>query len=89
MEKCELWRKLENPEGVYSDIYDGSIWKEFADPNGHDFFTHKNNYGLMINLDWFCPYKHVKSYSVGVIYAVITNLPRSERFKRENLLLIS
>ena len=88
MENCELWRKRESFDGIYSDIYDGRIWKEFADPNGLNFFTEENNYGLMLNLDWFCPYKHVKSYSVGVIYAVITNLPRSERFKRENLLLI-
>lgn len=88
MSKCELWRKRKSYNDVYSDIYDGKIWKEFADPNGYDFFSKKNNYGLMLNLDWFCPYKHVKSYSVGVIYAVITNLPRSERFRRENLLLI-
>ena len=88
MDSCEVWRKRESIDGIYSDIYDGKIWKEFADPSGIDFFSKSHNYGLMLNLDWFCPYKHVKSYSVGVLYAVVTNLPRSERFKRENLLLI-
>ncbi|XP_056015784.1 uncharacterized protein LOC125660837 isoform X1 [Ostrea edulis] len=41
----------------------------------------------MLNLDWFQPFKHVK-YSVGVLYAVILNLPRSERFRLKNVLLI-
>lgn len=41
----------------------------------------------MLNLDWFQPFKHVK-YSVGVLYAVILNLPRDERFKLKNVLLI-
>ena len=42
----------------------------------------------MLNLDWFCPYKHVKSVSVGAIYMVCVNLPRSERFKRKNVILV-
>ena len=85
MEQCELWRRRQTFPGVLSDIYDGRIWKEFTD-NG--FFAEPNNYGLMLNLDWFCPYKHVKNISIGAIYAVVTNLPRAERFKRENVLLI-
>ena len=88
MGNCELWRNREWHEGVYSDIYDGKIWSEFSDPDGHNFFSQQNNYGLMLNLDWFCPFKHIKSYSVGVIYAVVVNLPRCERFRRENVLLI-
>ena len=88
VERCELWRNRKCSENVYSDIYDGKIWKKFNNPNKHNFLTEKHNYALTINLDWFCPYKHVKSYSVGVIYGVINNLPRSERFKRENLLII-
>ena len=41
----------------------------------------------MLNIDWFRPYKHTP-YSVGVIYMVITNLPRSIRFKKENVILV-
>ncbi len=44
-----------------------------------------NNVGIMLNLDWFIPYKHA-SYSIGAIYAVCLNLPRTERFKEENVI---
>lgn len=40
-----------------------------------------------MNIDWFQPYKHL-NYSVGVIYLTIMNLPRSLRYKRENILLV-
>ena len=40
-----------------------------------------------MNFDFFQPYKHV-TYYVGAIYLVIMNLPRSERFHRENIILI-
>jgi len=46
-----------------------------------------NTLGILINVDWFQPFKHV-SYSVGVIYAVIVNLPRSIRYKTENVIII-
>ena len=32
-------------------------------------------------------HKHI-TYSVGVLYLVIFNLPREERFKRENIILL-
>ena len=66
----------------------GKFGKKFINPNRNNFLTEKYNYALTINLDWFCAYKHVKSYYIGVIYGVINNLLRSERFKRENLLII-
>lgn len=46
----------------------------------------ENFIGLMLNIDWFQPYKHTNS-SVGVMYLVIVNLPRSVRFKRENVII--
>lgn len=39
-----------------------------------------HNYGLMLNVDWFQPYKHV-SDSIGAIYLSVMNLSREERFK--------
>lgn len=84
---CEEWRNRENYDDVMSDVYDGRIWKKFSQPE-NGFFVNKGSYGLMINVDWFCPYKHVRSYSVGAIYAVLMNLPRKERFKRKNVILI-
>lgn len=40
----------------------------------------------MLNVDWMQLFDHTK-YSVGVMYLVLTNLPRSEHFKRENIFL--
>lgn len=42
---------------------------------------------LLINIDWFQPFKDI-SYSVGVIYAVILNLPRSIRYKDSNVIIV-
>ena len=39
-------------------------------------------------MDFFQPYKHIKGYSVGAIYAIFLNLPREMRYKRENIILI-
>ncbi len=38
-------------------------------------------------LDWFNPYEQTP-YSIGAIYLSIMNLPRSERYKEENILLV-
>lgn len=43
--------------------------------------------GLLINVDWFQPYKHVQ-YSVGAIYLAILNFPRHLRYRRENMILV-
>lgn len=52
-----------------------------------DFFGQPHNLGLMLNCDWFQPYDFTE-YSVGVIYMVILNLPRSLRFKPENVIIV-
>ena len=70
----------------FTDVYDGSIWKDFMTVEGRPFLSVCNNYGLLLNIDWLQPYKHIE-YSVGVMYLVILNLPRSVRFKRENVIL--
>lgn len=85
-DKCEMWRKRHTQDSMMQDVYDGNIWKDF---NGrkHDFLTQEGNYALMLNVDWFQPFKHT-NYSVGAIYISFLNLPREERFKRENIILI-
>ena len=88
LEKCEEWRNNITPEGFLADIYDGMIWKDFNDPDKFDFFTKPNNIGLMLNLDWFGPFKHRRRFSIGVLYLVILNLPRSVRFKRKNVVIV-
>lgn len=41
----------------------------------------------MMNVDWYQPLKH-PPYTVGVIYLAISNMPRDERFKDENMILV-
>ena len=41
----------------------------------------------MLNCDWFQPYKHT-SFSVGVLYLAVQNLPRELRFKRDNIIVV-
>lgn len=84
---CELWRQRNIPENTLCDIYDGQVWKEFQFVDNKPFLAAQHNLGLMLNVDWFCPFKH-SPYSVGVIYLTIMNLPRHLRFKKENIILV-
>lgn len=85
-ELCNNWRNQSSSEDILSDVYNGNIWKDF---NGrkYDFFTEQRNFGLMLNVDWFQPFKY-SNYSVGAVYLSILNLPREERFKRNNIILV-
>lgn len=82
VDQCESWRTnfKEDPADLY-DVYDGQVWRDFI------YLAQKNNYGLMINIDWFRPFKH-RTYSIGVIYLVVMNLPRDIRYKRENIVIV-
>ena len=53
---------------------------ELQGVNGQPFFQ-------TLNVDWFQPYTHVCD-SLGAIYLVDVNLPRSERYKWENMILV-
>ncbi|XP_073670897.1 uncharacterized protein [Paramisgurnus dabryanus] len=86
-EKLEEWRKWEMPKGVLGDVYDGQVWQDYQYVNGEPFLTEPNNLALMLNVDWFQPFKYAP-YSVGAIYLVILNLPREDRFKEENMILV-
>ena len=71
----------------YRDIYDGKLWKEFTNYKGKPFLSEPNFYGLLLNVDWFQPFEHV-TYSVGVLYISVLNLPRRNRFKIKNTILV-
>ncbi|XP_077866482.1 uncharacterized protein LOC144354692 [Saccoglossus kowalevskii] len=81
---CNMWRERQPEENILNDIFDGKVWKDFQNEG---FFKSKFNLSLTLNVDWFQPYDHTP-YSVGALYMVINNLPREERFKEENVLLI-
>ena len=87
-ESCEHWRHRQIDEQLYGDVYDGKVWKSFPRWNKRDFLSLQRSYGLMINVDWFQPFKRRKDVSVGVLYMVIMNLPHSDWFKRENVIIV-
>ena len=64
------------------DVFYCQIWKDVG-----DFLSQSFNYALMINVDWFQPFKHTP-YSVGVIYVTVINLPCHLRHNRENIILV-
>lgn len=72
---------------ILSDITDGNVWKELVSSLTPTHALPTNFLGLLLNVDWFQPYKHV-SYSVGVIYAVLINLPRNIRYRPENVIVV-
>lgn len=85
MDLAESWRNRDVPSDMLFDIYDGNVWNDFTkldkvSPNEHLVL-------LTLNIDWFEPF-HNANYSCGAIYLTINNLPRSERFKKENVILV-
>lgn len=57
---CEEWRTRNYTSGIMNDIYDGKIWQEFQTYEGSPFLSNPFSFGLMINVDWFQPYKHTQ-----------------------------
>ena len=89
LESCEEWRHRAScvPQSFLADIYDGDVWRTFNSESGLNFLTSPYCYLLTLNVDWFQPFSH-SIYSVGGIYLTIQNLPRSQRFKEENCILV-
>ena len=83
-EKCQEWRKQIFPDDVKTDIYQGNVWKELSSTG---FLSHINSLAVMLNVDWFRPHKHSPG-SVGVLYLVLLSLPRHERYKLENIIVV-
>ncbi|GBC16020.2 hypothetical protein GLOIN_2v1849215 [Rhizophagus irregularis DAOM 181602=DAOM 197198] len=85
----KLSRTQRNENNIYSDIYDGKVWKNFPF-DGSTFFTTETtttHLGLLLNLDWFQPFSYTQ-HSTGAIYVSICNLPRSERNKPKNIIYL-
>lgn len=75
--KLEHWRTRPTVDSKVSDVYDGNVWKEFSSDKYNKFLTYKRNCGVMLNIDFFQPYKHTTD-SYGALYLTLMNLPRSE-----------
>ena len=85
--KIEEWRTRTRVENSFFDVFDGDIWHQFPTRNGSPFVDQHRSLLLTMNIDWFGPFTN-STYSVGAIYLTINNLPRSERFKTENVILV-
>ena len=86
-EKLDQWRNRQTVINTLSDVYDGQVWKDFLSEKYNNFLQAKRCLGVMLNMDFFQPYKHVTA-SYGVIYLALLNLPRAERLKKENILIV-
>ena len=85
--KCQHWMSRQSSPDLYSDIYDGNVWKAFQSVKGKPFLQQAYNLCLKLNVDWIQPFEHTQ-YSMGIIYLAVENLPRSERFKVENIIVV-
>lgn len=70
------------------DVYHGRMWNELADAAGQRFVDDDCSLLLTLNVDWFQPFSTGRIHSVGAIYLAINNLPRSERYESENVILV-
>ena len=75
--------------GYVCDIFDGAVWRSFTEDDKDNYLVaNRHSYLLTLNVDWFQPFEQRVVYSVGAIYLTLQNLPRNERNKLENLILI-
>lgn len=72
---------------MLGDIYDGNVWKEFEASDGSQFVANPHNFMVNLNVDWFQPFTHLTD-SVEALYLTIQNLPRTERYKLDNVILV-
>ena len=84
---CNHWKSHTVQENSLCDIYDGRVWKKFIKYENASFLEEDHSYALMLNLDWFQPYRHLQ-YFVGAIYLSILNLPSTLCYKLHNICLI-
>jgi len=63
------------------------VWYRYQIVDEKPFLAAHNNLALILNLDWFTPLKHIQ-YNIGILYAAVANLPRSERYKLDNVIII-
>ncbi|KAG2191165.1 hypothetical protein INT47_006510 [Mucor saturninus] len=86
-DKMLQWRSRETVENTFLDIYDGAMWNELLDDNDMPFVDDDYSLMLTLNVDWFQPFDG-RTHASGALYLSINNLPREERMKPENIILV-
>ena len=71
----------------YADVLDGAVFRSFFSNSGLFSDASKLSLLLQLSIDWFQPFK--RAYSIGLVTMFVMNLPRSERYKPENTILVS
>ena len=85
---CDHWRNGRDVlNGILADVYDGTVWQDFNSDKYNNYLKLPGNLLLSLNTVWFQPFERTK-YSVGVLYLVILNLPRDQRYKMENIIIV-
>lgn len=88
-----LYERAQTDPDTLGDVYDGRVWKEWRRmcvPNTDRLWFDtegKIELAFALNVDGFQPSK--STYSVLGIYLVILNLPRSIRYRPENMILVA
>lgn len=88
--QLEQWRVRFASRGAddpISDIHDGQLWRDMQSFNGAPLLAAAGTIAMCMWGDWIQPFV-TASYSMGVIMMVVGNLPRSVRFKRQNVILV-
>ena len=83
------WRQRGSHEDMMFDVYDAAMWTKISDCDNPNmpFVEHRRSLLLTLNVDWFQPFTR-SDYSCGAIYLTVNNLPRTIRFKTENVILV-
>jgi hypothetical protein len=65
------------------------MWKTFVidQSTSEPFFLTSNNIGLLLNIDWFKPFKR-SEYKVSAIMISVLNLPRKEHCKTKWTMIV-
>ena len=50
------------------DIYDGEVWRTLHSDDMGNFLSTPHSYLLSMNIDWFQPFVHGATHSVGAVY---------------------
>lgn len=92
--KMEHWRNRPTRNNTLFDVYDGRMWKSVPDPrstaSNHILFV-DTPFSLLLTLNIDCSKHSTRRPGTLLVlstYMTVNNLPRTERYKKENTILV-